>query len=661
MDVQEQVAREEYLQALKKGLKEYRSSVNAGRSPYPKVLDEILKGKEPESIQEVGIVEVPVERIVGIRSAGRVTAFTRNFLPLLDEESEFSIKWRALCVAHLTEGIQEPILCYEYLGEFFVQEGNKRVSVLRHMGAARITAQVKRIQPPVSDKPRVLAYKEFLDFYKDSGLYYFLFRRPGGYSALRNHFNKRPGEKFTEDAQRTIGAYFHYFREAFEAVNDNRWDILPEEALLTWLQVYPFRELGKMSAQKLKKSLSALWEDVVAQAQPEPVQVRMDPMSTEGKPNVFARIITGTPERVNVAFIYSSDPEHSPWVQGHEEGRRHLELALGEQVTARCYYNGSTPKQAQELMEQAVADGANVVFTTTPQMSRPTVKVAVKYPEVRFLNCSVDTSYSSIRTYYSRIYEAKFITGAIAGAMANNDRIGYVGSSPIFGVPASINAFALGAQLTNPRARITLGWSCLPGSPQTDFLRNGVQVISNRDVPTPEKKYLDLCNYGTYAWNENGNMIALASPVWLWGKFYETVVRSILAGTWIKDKDSPRAVNYWWGMDSGVIDVEFADQIPEGVRTLAEILRKGLQNGTIEPFRRRIVAQGGIEINDGSRNLTPEEILHMDWLCENVEGHIPKFEEIEPFAQAIVRQLGVHRDRIAPEGRDPDENTDGIR
>ena len=51
----------------------------------------------------------------------------------------------------------------------------------------------------------------------------------------------------------------------------------------------------------------------------------------------------------------------------------------------------------------------------------------------------------------------------------------------------------------------------------------------------------------------------------------------------------------------------------------------------------------------------------MDWLCENVEGHIPKFEEIEPFAQAIVRQLGVHRDRIAPEGRDPDENTDGIR
>ena len=48
------------------------------------------------------------------------------------------------------------------------------------------------------------------------------------------------------------------------------------------------------------------------------------------------------------------------------------------------------------------------------------------------------------RTYYGRIYEAKFITGAIAGAMAQNNRIGYIASYPIFGVPASINAFALG-------------------------------------------------------------------------------------------------------------------------------------------------------------------------------------------------------------------------
>ena len=69
---------------------------------------------------------------------------------------------------------------------------------------------------------------------------------------------------------------------------------------------------------------------------------------------------------------------------------------------------------------------------------------------------ALDQPYSSIRSYYGRLYEAKFITGAIAGAMVANDRIGYIASHPILGVPASINAFALGAQMTNPRAQIEL-------------------------------------------------------------------------------------------------------------------------------------------------------------------------------------------------------------
>ena len=159
--------------------------------------------------------------------------------------------------------------------------------------------------------------------------------------------------------------------------------------------------------------------------------------------------------------------------------------------------------------------------------------------------------------------------------MANNDRIGYVGSNPIYGVPASINAFALGAQLTNPRAKVVLKWSSVAGSPQEELRQLGVQVVSNRDVPTQDRKNLHFCNYGTYALGEDGSLQALGSPVWLWGQFYVNVIRSILAGTYDKDKDTPRAVNYWWGMDSGVIDVELDENIPEGLLTLAEILKKG--------------------------------------------------------------------------------------
>ena len=641
-----QEAKEEYLQALRLGQKEYRAALAAEKEPHPVVLDELLEGTGTNVIRDIGVVEIPAERIVGVKSAGRITAFSRSFLPLLDINSEFAAKWIDLCAAHLSSGIREPIQCFEYLGNFYVQEGNKRVSVLRHMGAPRVTGAVKRILPPMSEDPRIRVYYEFLDFYKISGMYQFQFRRPGDYAVLLSYLGKDPAVIWEETERRTVSAYFQYFREAFYAQGGEKLDLLPEEALLLWLEVYPFQDLGRLSATELKKTVSGLWEDVVTLAQPDPVEVRTEPVAAEGRPNVITRIMTGTPDHVNAAFIYPMDAESSTWVQGHEEGRKYLEEALGDSVTARCYFHGDSTKLAEEQMEQAVADGADVVFATTPQMTRATLRMAVKYPKVRFLNCSVDASYSSIRTYYCRIYEAKFITGAIAGAMANNDRIGYIGSSPIFGVPASINAFALGAQLTNPRAKIDLRWSCVAGAAQTDLINSGVQVISNRDVPTQDKKYLNFCNYGTYAWDDDGNVIALASPVWLWGKFYENVIQSILAGTWDREKDSPRALNYWWGMDSGVIDVEFSEQIPEGIRALANILKQGLQNGTVDPFRRRIITQEGKVINDGTRTLQPEELLHMDWLCDNVSGRIPSFDEIQPFAQPIVRQLGIYREQI---------------
>jgi basic membrane lipoprotein Med (substrate-binding protein (PBP1-ABC) superfamily) len=300
--------------------------------------------------------------------------------------------------------------------------------------------------------------------------------------------------------------------------------------------------------------------------------------------------------------------------------------------------------QVVQLLEQAVAEGAEVVFTTTPQLSRITLKVALKYPKVRFLNCSVDQPYSSTRTYYGRIYEGKFITGAIAGAMANDDRIGYIGSSPIFGVPASINAFALGALMTNPRATVELRWSCMEGDHMKELLDSGIRVISNREVPTAEQKYLNLCSYGTYLFGEDGSVESLGSPYWDWGKLYEHVIKSILDGTW--DKAKGKAVNYWWGMDSGVIDVKFPQYLPPGVKELAEMLRTGLQQGTLDPFHRTITAQDGTLKNDGSRGFTAEELLHMDWLCDNVNGHIPSFHEVAPYARSIVQALGIHRDQL---------------
>ena len=142
-------------------------------------------------------------------------------------------------------------------------------------------------------------------------------------------------------------------------------------------------------------------------------------------------------------------------------------------------------------------------------------------------------------------------------------------------------------------------------------------------------------------YGSDGRVIPLGSPVWVWGKFYEKVVRSILDGSWESDK-AGQAVNYWWGMSSGVIDVALSDQLPDGVRYLAELLRDGLRSGTIDPFRRRIVSQNGTVLNDGTRDLSPDDLLHCDWLCDNIRGRFPAYDEVLPISRPMVRILGIY-------------------
>lgn len=626
---------EQYNRALRMGKAEQKERLMKGLEPNPAVLDEMVEDSIAESSQYVGLVDIPVERIVGTKTAGRISAFTAGFLPLLDVNSEFAMKWTNLCIAHMSEeGIRDPIVCYEYMGNFYVQEGNKRVSVLKYYGASRIPGIVHRIIPAPSEDLHVKAYYEFLDFYKATKIYDVQFHHPGQYAKLLNAVGIPQGQVWEDEDRRRFRAYFQYFKEAFYDLGGQELYSQPEDALLLWLEVYPYVDLGKMSTSELKNSLEEMWDNVIAMDFPNPVVSTEAP--AEEKTGIFSKIIRK--DYIHVAFIHQRTIETSPWTMAHDIGRRHLEQVLSKHVSVQSYFGADTPELAEQMMEQAIAAGANVIFATTPQLIAPCLKISVKYPKVKVLNCSVHMPYSTVRTYYSRVYEGKFITGAIAGAMAQNDRIGYVGSYPIHGVPAAINAFALGAQMTNPRAKIELKWSCLPGDATKEFLDDGIRVISNRDTPVKDRLFTDS---GTYMTREDGTVMALGSPTWIWGKFYENIIRSMLNGSWDTEKGG-KIVNYWWGMSSGVIDVTLGTDLPEGVRMLATMLRTGLRQGLIDPFFRKIVAQDGTVINDGTHSLSPDDLLHMDWLCENVSGSIPKYEDVLPISRPMVKLLGVY-------------------
>ena len=100
-------------------------------------------------------------------------------------------------------------------------------------------------------------------------------------------------------------------------------------------------------------------------------------------------------------------------------------------------------------------------------------------------------------------------------------------------------------------------------------------------------------------------------------------------------------------MDSGVISVNLSDRLPTGLQTLAHYLQMGLTTRTIDPFFRRIVAQDGTVKNDGTHHFTPDELLHMDWLCGNVLGGLPEQDEILPMARAMVEEMGIYQNGIS--------------
>ena len=639
-----QEAFEQYSYALKLGQKYYKSAVISGGYPYLQALDEVLDESMVVGRAEIGLVNIPSEQIVGVKSVGRRSALAGNFMPLLDPDSEFATKWITLCEAHLSdEGIRDPIKCCEYMGRFYVQEGNKRVSVLKSYHAPTIPGIVTRIVPEFSDDPAVQIYYEFMDFYRLAGLYQLNFSHSGSFAKLQAALGFAPKHVWTDEERRSFLSGYYYFKSAFDKLNVNKLAVTAADALLVWLQVFSFSDIKNQGPQELQKNLSTVWPDIEIMAQGQPISVSVCPKGQTRK--LISKLFSVHPGRLNAAFIYGFDPARSAWTRAHEHGREYLEKHMADRVDTHVYYANS--RNYAEAMEQAVSDGADIIFATTPLMIGACRRIAALHSGLRVMNCSLSLPYTGVRSYYSRIYECKFITGAIAGAMAEQNTIGFVANYPIYGVPAGINAFALGAKLTNPRAKIKLVWSCTKGDPLKELTDQGISVISNKEATNPENEHWAM-EWGTYKLQPDGSMLPLAVPCWNWGPFYEKVMLCIMSGEY--DSKAPgQAINYWWGMNSGVIDVQLSDSIPDGVRSLAEILKKGITNGTIDPFKCRLVDQNGLVRSDGGRDLTPEEIMFMDWLCDNVEGTIPEFDQLLPSSQDMVRVLGVYRDKIPPE------------
>ncbi|MBR6345597.1 MAG: BMP family ABC transporter substrate-binding protein, partial [Lachnospiraceae bacterium] len=202
----------EYNKALKLGEKEYRAAVSKGQSPYLPVLDDILEHVRTDAQVSLGLVSVPISSVVGTYSAGRTTAFARNFMPILENGSEFATKWGALYDALEEEGLRDPIKAYEFNNKFYVMEGNKRVSVLKYMGAVSVEANVTRVIPKKDENdPEIRKYYEFLDFYELTGINYVNVLKEGTYQKLLIGTGHDLTTKWSEEDKQDFNSVYYYF------------------------------------------------------------------------------------------------------------------------------------------------------------------------------------------------------------------------------------------------------------------------------------------------------------------------------------------------------------------------------------------------------------------------------------------------------------------
>ncbi len=149
--------------------------------------------------------------------------------------------------------------------------------------------------------------------------------------------------------------------------------------------------------------------------------------------------------------------------------------------------------------------------------------------------------------------------------------------------------------------------------------------------------------FGLYNNEGVGNRQHIAMPVWHWGVFYEKLIQSIISGSWKLDEssDSTKALNYWWGMSAGVIDLICSDKIPVETQRIVALFKNMIVEGKFKPFADELYDQNRKLRNKKGCALSPDDIITMDWLLDNVVGVIPDLDDLEESARAIVMNQGV--------------------
>ncbi len=326
---------------------------------------------------------------------------------------------------------------------------------------------------------------------------------------------------------------------------------------------------------------------------------------------------------MNVGFVYVTPIGDGGWSYAHNQGRLEIEKMEGVKTSYVEAVNEG-PDSERVILNMARKD-YDLIFATSFGYMDPMLKVAKQFPKATFMHCSGFKTADNMGTYFGRMYQARYLSGMVAGAMTKSNVMGYVAAFPIPEVIRGINAFTLGAQSVNPDVTVRVVWTKTWYDPATEkeaaksLLDVGADVIAqHQDSPGPQEAAEEK---GVYSVGYNSDMSKFApkahltAPIFNWAPIYVNAVKQVQAGEW-------KSESIWVGLEAGVVDLApMGAMVPKDVQEKVMAKKKAIIGGE-KVFVGPIKDQAGSEKVANGQAMSDGDMLGMTWFVQGVVGTI---------------------------------------
>ena len=328
-------------------------------------------------------------------------------------------------------------------------------------------------------------------------------------------------------------------------------------------------------------------------------------------------------KKEKIGFIMTGSIGEEGWNGMHYEGVSAACKNLGVELYVKeniIEFTGECGPAIEDLVKQ----GCKMIILSSYGYAEEVEDVIEKYPQISFYNSSFEYHADNVTSYFSRMYQARYLAGIVAGMKTENNKIGYVAAMPVSEVNRGINAFTLGVKRVNPDAVVTVAWSNewdneAEERKQADKLIEdvGVDVITyhqNQTYVADEADKLGVYSIGYHQRLNNGSDKHLTAVVGDWKSTYEAIIKQYLRG------NSQDYKVYWVGMDENAV------KLADFSAAVSEDIKSEVSKATHEILSGKDVFSGVIYDNKGTlrckekQAIRDEDLLeHFDWYVEGVE------------------------------------------